>query len=157
MNRFFMLVTAPFIGLLIILLSISHHTNVVYNTDHAIPETTWTDTARTIATKLDAANDTAKYTTESIHKVASIYQKTTSIMNTIEKQTTTQAARPEKIYNSRITKRLGPPLQRIDSNNLTLELYRIQQGTYNGYAMKVDLKTPNAMKMVLGYDKLGSA
>ncbi|KAF4325463.1 hypothetical protein G195_000898 [Phytophthora kernoviae 00238/432] len=70
-------------------------------------------------------------------------------MSTLVQKATVQAARPETIYNQRISSKLGVPFERIDSDRLTIELYRVNPGPYKGYAMKIKLKDPTAMKMAL--------
>ncbi|WP_018756161.1 phosphodiester glycosidase family protein [Paenibacillus terrigena] len=157
MNRVFMLASAPFIGMLLFMLFAAHPVSIKYEADPLPPQTELMKATNLLGEQLDQAGKTAQFTITSIRKVATIYQKTTSTMNSIVKQSATQAARPEKIYNTRITKRLGSPKERIDSNNITMELFRINQDTYNGYALKIKLKDPKAMKMVLGQDKVGKS
>jgi len=157
MNRVFMLASAPFIGMLLFMLFAAHPVSIKYEADPLPPQTELMKATNLLGEQLDQAGKNAQFTITSIRKVATIYQKTTSTMNSIVKQSVTQAARPEKIYNTRITKRLGSPKERIDSNNITMELYRINQDTYNGYALKIKLKDPKAMKMVLGQDKVGKS
>lgn len=155
MNRIFMLVSAPFLGMLFYLLASSYPTEIIYETKAPAPPTEWKASTDAINTTLDESSATAKFTIHSIRKVATLYQKTTTTMNAIVKQSTVQAARPEKIYNTRITKRLGSASERVNSENITMELYRLNQSTYEGYAVKIKLKDPNAMKMVLGHDTVG--
>ncbi len=65
--------------------------------------------------------------------------------------------RPEIIYNRRITAKLGAPFERVESDRIRIELYRVNPGVYQGYAMKVKLKDPAAMQMSLGRDQMGGS
>ena len=70
-------------------------------------------------------------------------------MSTLVQKASAQADRPEKIYNNRISSKLGVPFERVDSDRLTIEMYRVNPGSYKGYAMKIKLKDPTAMQMAL--------
>ncbi|MEK5475369.1 phosphodiester glycosidase family protein [Paenibacillus sp. FSL R5-0407] len=156
-NRFFLLATGPLLGLLIALFiggaNIDlNRDKVSFAPDSEIPQVTGQ-----IAQKLDAAEGAAKLTASSIKETAELYHKTTSTMSTIVETAQQSANRPEVIYNKRITVKLGTPFQTIQSDKIRIELYKVNPGTYKGYAMKVKLKSPDAMKMSLGKDKLGGA
>ena len=49
------------------------------------------------------------------------------------------------------------PIERIRSDKLEIDVYPVKERYYEGFAMKVNLRSPDAMKMVLGKDKLGEA
>ncbi|GGA38499.1 phosphodiester glycosidase family protein [Paenibacillus physcomitrellae] len=158
-NRFFLLATAPFLGFLLTLWISSH--SLDWNTGNTLFEsqedTTIVEKTRSISAGLSQAEETAHYTVSTIKKTANLYTQTTKAMNDIVKTTKEQAARPETIYNKRIVSRLGVPFQTFQSDRIRLELYKLNSGTYQGYAMKVKLKDASAMKMVLGNDSLGGS
>lgn len=156
-NRFFLLIIGPFIGLFIGLLisgatiqlqsinpSLNEHEALSGQLDH-------------ISANLVDSEELAHSTSASMKKTAELYNKTTSAMTSIVQITKKTADRPEAIYNTRITTKLGTPYASIQSDKIRIELYKVRPGTYEGYAMKIKLKSPDAMKMVLGKDKLGSA
>lgn len=156
-NRFFLLATGPLLGLVLALLiggaGIAWKTDVEGLTQETnIPEVT-----SSIGKDLAQAEEAAKLTASSLKETAELYHKTTETMASIKKTAAYTANRPEAIYNKRITAKLGTPYQTIQSDNIRIELYKINPGTYKGYAMKVKLKSPDAMKMTLGKDVFGGA
>ncbi|MBR2566381.1 MAG: phosphodiester glycosidase family protein [Paenibacillus sp.] len=148
-NRFFMLALAPFIGLVLCLLFFRPELEAKPIIPANLPEDTVTSQTQAISKELAGAKDAAVQTSSSIKKTTQLYNKTTSTMSTIVQKATVQAARPETIYNKRITSKLGIPLERVNSDRITIELYRVNPGIYTGYAMKIKLKDPSAMQMAL--------
>lgn len=156
-NRFFLLVTAPFVGLFIYLLFSLGPLHIQVDTAAYVPADTLKPHTDSLLKELDKADKTVKLTISSISKTSRLYKQTTSAMNAIEATAKSQAGRPEFIYNKRITSKLGAPIERVDSERIRIELYKVNPGVYNGYAMKVKLKDPSAMGMSLAKDKLGSS
>ena len=148
-NRFFMLALAPFIGLIICLLLLRPPLEPGELIHSGLSEETITPQTRAIRQELAGAKEAAVQTSSSIKRTTELYNRTTSTMSTIVQSASVQAARPETIYNQRISSKLGVPIERVNSDRLTIELYRVNPGTYKGYAMKVKLKDPTAMKMAL--------
>jgi exopolysaccharide biosynthesis protein len=68
-----------------------------------------------------------------------------------------QASRPTAIYDQRVTAKLGTPIRTASSGNIELKLFNLDGDRYSGYALKVNLKSDKAMKMVIGKDKAGSS
>lgn len=156
-NRFFLLMTGPLLGLLIAMLISGTSLHVQQK---PVPFTVNTDipaTAAAISGQLDQAEEAAQTTISSIKKTAELYNKTTSTMSKIVQSSQKAAKRPETIYNNKITSRLGSPYKTVESDRIRLELFTVNPDTYQGYAMKVKLKSPDAMRMTLGKDKLGSS
>lgn len=156
-NRFFLLASAPLLGLLIALLISSSIINWDHQQEVITPKSDILTTTGTIAEGLSQAEVMAQSTISSIQTTAELYHKTTSTMTSIVKLTQQAADRPGNIYNDRISSKLGTPFQTIDSDKIRIELYKVNPGTYKGYAMKIKLKSPKAMKMTLGNDKLGGS
>lgn len=153
----FMLAIAPFIGMLLGMWLLTKPPQLALNFEEFVSTKSVTEQSSVIKKELDVAADAAKQTISSIEETAKLYQQTTTAVNTILKTAKTQAARPEHIYNRRITSKLGAPIETVNSDRIRIELYKINPGTYNGYAMKVKLKDPSAMTMSLGTGKPGSA
>ncbi|MNW40099.1 hypothetical protein D3C74_172050 [compost metagenome] len=156
-NRYFLLATGPLLGLLIALLISGTGIDWQREPDLLAPNIEITSTTTQVAKSLDQARVNAETTTSAIQNSTELYHKTTATMSTILKTAQTTASRPETIYNRRITSKLGSPFGTLQSDKVRIELYKINPGTYKGYAMKVKLKSPDAMKMTLGKDKLGGA
>ncbi|WP_410769836.1 phosphodiester glycosidase family protein [Fontibacillus sp. BL9] len=156
-NRFFLLATGPLLGLLIALFIGGAGIEFHHGTQSFVPDSQIPQVTGAIAQRLDEAEGAAKLTASSIQETAELYHKTTATMSSIVETAQQQAKRPETIYNKRITAQLGSPYQTIQSDKIRIELYKVNPGTYKGYAMKVKLKSPDAMKMSLGKDKLGGS
>lgn len=157
MNRTFMMIVAPFLGMLIWML-ISTLSITVEPVSHEPIAIDFIHEKQTkISDDLDQAKETAVHTVDSVKQVSQLYSQTTNTMNQIVSTASIQSKRPEIIYNKRITAKLGTAIDSVSSDKIKAELYRINQPTYNGYAMKVKLNDPNAMKMTLGKDKFGGS
>ncbi|AHV96579.1 phosphodiester glycosidase family protein [Paenibacillus sabinae] len=156
-NRFFMLVTAPFIGLLVCLAFYKPSLTLNLETQRFAPSEGPVQLTAGIKDQLDQARSTADYTMRAVSDSAKLYRETTAAMNSIVVKAKTQAGRPGVIYNRRITARLGFPYETITSSRIAIELYRVNPGTYTGYAMKIKLKDKNAMTMSLGAEGPGSS
>ncbi|KGP80773.1 MULTISPECIES: phosphodiester glycosidase family protein [unclassified Paenibacillus] len=148
-NRLFMLALAPFVGLILCMLLFRPPIEPGDFIDSGLTEETVTPRTQAISQELAGAKEAAVQTSSSIKRTTQLYNQTTSTMSTIVQKAAVQAARPETIYNQRISSKLGVPYERIDSDRLTIELYRVNPGPYKGYAMKIKLKDPTAMKMAL--------
>ncbi|MDK8188889.1 phosphodiester glycosidase family protein [Paenibacillus sp. UMB7766-LJ446] len=148
-NRLFMLALAPFVGLILCMLLFRPPIEPGDFIDSGLTEETVTPRTQAVSQELAGAKEAAVQTSSSIKRTTQLYNQTTSTMSAIVQKATVQAARPETIYNQRISSKLGVPFERIDSDRLTIELYRVNPGPYKGYAMKIKLKDPTAMKMAL--------
>lgn len=145
-NRFFMLLTAPLIGLLIVLWA--HQPKLILDLDtgqFAAAPGPLEQTAL-LKQELLAAQDSASYTIDAIGATAHLYNQTTNAMNSLVTTAAAQVSRPELIYNRRITAKLGIPADVISSDRITIELYRLNPGNYKAYALKIRLKDAAAMK-----------
>ncbi|MDR0268759.1 phosphodiester glycosidase family protein [Paenibacillus sp.] len=156
-NRFFLLATAPFLGLFLFMLFSFSSMHLEIDTAPYVPEQTLAKQTAELKQNLDKADQAVQVTISSIRKTSALYKQTTAAMNQIVNKAQTQAKRPEYIYNRKITSKLGTPFERIESDRIRLELYKVNPGVYRGYAMKVKLKDPKAMQMSLGLDQVGGS
>lgn len=155
-NRWFMLAIAPFIGVALCIWLLQEPPRLQLDVSAYAPDSELTKETKTITEGLDQAALTVDKTVASIEKTGRLYQQTTTAMSTILKKTEQQALVPERLYNRRITAKLGTATERVNSDRINIELFKVNPGTYHGYAMKVKLKDPNAMTMSLGSGKSGS-
>ncbi|MGN7761016.1 phosphodiester glycosidase family protein [Paenibacillus sp. 22594] len=156
-NRFFMLLTAPFFGLLLCLWWYQPPLDLNLGTGKFTAEPGPVKETAALLTDLTAAQASASTTIGSIGASAKLYNQTTNAMNALVHMAKSQTPRPEQIYNRRITSRLGIPADVVQSDRITIELYRLNPGNYTAYALKVKLKDPTAMKMSLAGDGKGAA
>ncbi|AIQ12124.1 phosphodiester glycosidase family protein [Paenibacillus durus] len=156
-NRFFMLVTAPFIGLLLCLSLYRPSLTLNLETQRFSPSAGPVQLTSGIKDQLGTAQASATYTIKSVSASAKLYKETTAAMNALVDKAMTQAGRPQSIYNRRITAKLGFPYDVINSSRIRIELYRVNPGNYTGYAMKIKLKDKAAMTMSLGQAGPGSS
>ncbi|WP_025690636.1 phosphodiester glycosidase family protein [Paenibacillus zanthoxyli] len=156
-NRFFMLVTAPFIGLLLCLSLYRPSLTLDLETQRFSPSAGPVQLTSGIKDQLGTAQASAAHTMKSVSASAKLYKETTATMNALVDKAVTQASRPALIYNRRITAKLGFPFDVINSSRIRIELYRVNPGDYTGYAMKIKLKDKAAMTMSLGQEGLGGS
>jgi exopolysaccharide biosynthesis protein len=161
-NRFFLLATAPFLGLAIWLaaagpgLTLTLSGEAYPDPDLPAPPAIGTLTAD-VAAGLDTAIGLARETSESLRRDAELYARATAEAGRLAELAAAQVGKPYAIYDRRITARLGQPVEQISSNRITAQLFHIKAQNFNGYALKVKLKSNQAMRMVLGRDELGGA
>lgn len=157
LNRFFLLVTAPFLGMLIWLLSATFSVqihDIVMTPKSAIQ---LQDEVQRSEQSLVKAQAVATIVKNSVEKFMQLYEKSNADMSEILKTAKAQAARPDQIFDSRISKQFGKPIRSVNSDNIQINLYTYSTSNYKGYALKVNLKSDQAMKMVLGQDKVGGS
>ncbi|ULO05991.1 phosphodiester glycosidase family protein [Paenibacillus sp. 19GGS1-52] len=156
-NRFFLLLTAPFFGLLLCLwwyqppLQLNLDVGQFSPIDGPVQETA------VLQKELTLAQKAASYTIDSVSASAKLYKETTTAMNALVSTAKAQNSRPERIYNNRITAKLGIPSEVISSDRITIELYRLNPGNYKAYALKIKLKDATAMTMSLAESSSGGA
>jgi exopolysaccharide biosynthesis protein len=159
-NRVFLLACAPFIGVLLWLLSMQAHITLPPLErpsfgDAGTPGLA--DISGVIDQKLQKATADAGQTKSVLEKFYQIYEQSSAMVSDMLKVATAQAARPSIIFDQRIAAKLGSPIRQVSSANIDLKLYNLDGDRYNGYALKVNLKSDKAMKMVLGQDKVGGS
>ncbi|MHA6482718.1 phosphodiester glycosidase family protein [Paenibacillus sp. strain BS8-2] len=161
LNRTALLAFSPFVGILIWLLvsqltiqlaeldsATSSSTDMLLQSDARIAE---------LSGGLDAARETAVGTSESIKAQLDLYNRTNAEMAAISKLAASQAVRPLAIYDAKITAKLGKPSATINSDKLRAQLFYLNNGVFKSYAVKIKLKSDNAMKMVLGGSEIGQS
>lgn len=160
LNRTVLLACAPFIGLMIWLLATNYDLTLNAGGAGLTPPAKaplLSDYAGEASQGLDEAAVVAKEISQSIKKVSELYAKTNASMNAIMTTAAAQVNRPETIYDRRITRKLGTPIDAVQSDNLRAQLFAIHAQNFSGYALKVKLKSAKAMKLALGRDKLGGS
>jgi len=161
-NRFFLLAAAPFLGLGI-LLAIAGPGLTLALSDEAYPEFNLSAPpapgvlTADVAAGLDAAIGLAGETNESLRREAELYAKASAAAGRLAKLAASQVGKPYAIYDRRITARLGTPIEQVRSNRIAAQLFHVKAQHFTGYALKVKLKSNQAMRMVLGKDELGGA
>lgn len=156
-NRFFMLLTAPLFGLLLCLWLYQPPLQLTLNTAPFAAVPGPVQETEQLQKDLAEAKSKATYTIDSIGASAQLYKQTTNAMNALVSTAAAQVSRPERIYNRRITSRLGIPADVISSDRITIELYRLNPGNYTAYALKIRLKDTSAMTMSLAGDGTGAS
>lgn len=161
-NRTMLLACTPFIGALIWLLSINP--SVTLSSDEMKPNllslsqhTMDTSLHEQTLSQLDNAAITAEATQQAIHKQLQLYQNTNAAMKNIAHTAATQAERPLKLYDQKITSKLGKPASTINSDKLRAQLFYSKESKFNSYLVKIKLKSDDAMTMVLGGNEPGKA
>jgi hypothetical protein len=157
MNRFMLLSGAPFLGILILLFMLHPSMKAGnFNLPAAIPNSVLDQTAD-ISSKLDQAGNDSVLIKTTIERFYQLYDQTNKDVSQLLKLAASQVNRPTAVFDGRIASALGTPIRQASSGNIDVKLYAYYGSTYNGYALKVNLKSNNAMQMVLGNDKLGGS
>jgi exopolysaccharide biosynthesis protein len=156
-NRMFLLASAPFLGLLIWMLFMQTHVALPGLSRPAAGAPSLTNAGADIAAGLDAAKSKAGTTKSVIEKFYQIYEQSSVLTGQMLAVAASQATRPTAIYDQRVTAKLGTPIRSATSGNIELKLFNLDGDRYNGYALKVNLKSDKAMKLVIGKDKAGSS
>lgn len=158
-NRTLLFASAPFVGLLAWLLIGS--VNVGLGED-AFPQAidrpvSLAESSAGVIDRLAKAESDAAITGQMIKKQLKLYNQTNADMKTISAMAKAQATRPYQIYDKRITGKLGKPSATIDTDKLRAQLFYLTTSNFRSYAVKIKLKDPNAMKLVLAGDEAGKA
>lgn len=156
-NRVFLLACAPFVGMLIWLLFVTTSIPIhPWSTAAPIPVSFKQETSTLDSLLTKATNDAAQ-TKSIIQQYFELYEKSTAEVTAALQSATAQIAKPGIIYDARITAKLGSPIRQASSGNIDLKLFALNESNYKGYALKVNLKSDKAIKLVLGKDKMGSS
>ncbi|GAB2698868.1 phosphodiester glycosidase family protein [Paenibacillus thermoaerophilus] len=156
-NRMMLLGTAPFLGMLAWLL-IAGWSLTMPSLD-GIKPTAELDADRAaksaaLASSFDSAAQQAGETGGLLERFYQLYEQSGKTANAMVQTATAAKQRPELIFENRISSVIGRARKHVSGPNIDLKLYPFSQPAYSGYAMKVRLKTGDAMKMVLGQDKV---
>ncbi|MDU0203269.1 MULTISPECIES: phosphodiester glycosidase family protein [Paenibacillus] len=156
-NRVFLLACAPFVGMLIWLLFVTASIPIhPWSTAPAVP-VSFQQESSALDNLLTKATTDAAQTKTIIQKYFELYEKSTAEVTAALQSATAQVAKPGIIYDARITAKLGSPIRQASSGNIDLKLFALSENNYKGYALKVNLKSDKAIKLVLGKDKMGSS
>lgn len=161
LNRTALLALSPFFGILIWLLA-SQMTIQLAGLDGAeFPDSGQPARPEALLAAvgggLDAAREMAVGTGESIKTGIDLYNRTNAEMAAISKLAASQARRPLAIYDAKITAKLGKPSATINTDKLRAQLFYLSNDEFRSYAVKIQLKSGDAMKMVLGGSKAGES
>jgi exopolysaccharide biosynthesis protein len=157
LNRFMLLACAPFFGIFIYLLTIQP---LMKTADFASPvpiEFSLQDEASSVQVMLEQASQDSSLIKSTIEKFYQLYEQTNTDVKSLLTLATSQVSRPTQVFDGRISNVLGKPVRQAISGNIDVKLYAFSDNSYNGYALKVDMKSSKAMKMILGNDKLGGS
>jgi len=148
LNRFFLLVCGPFIGMLIWLGINGFTIRMPELNTSSLELFSVSGQAASIIQNLDIAQQNAIITRGTIETYYQLYEKSASEASAMLAIAAAQVARPHLIFENRVNAVLGRPIRTVSSGNIDLRLYSFKDPNYQGYALKVNLKNGNAMKMV---------
>ncbi|GGG78313.1 phosphodiester glycosidase family protein [Paenibacillus radicis (ex Gao et al. 2016)] len=161
LNRTLLLACTPFLGVLVWLLfadvAVVMGESAFPKLESSAAEGQAPQPAANAVEGLSKAQETASETSQSIKKQIKLYNQTNEEMKQIVNKATTQAKRPYEIYDRIITSKLGKPSGTIDTKNIRAQLFYIEADYFKAYALKLKLKTGEAMQMALGGDRYGGA
>lgn len=158
LNRLMLLVIAPFIGIFIALIVLNNEQP--YEADFAAvdePEAIQSEAYSGTAEALAVSTELAKATRTNIEHSYSKYSETTELVSSIVPDIKKALNYPYAIYDQKLNKKLGTPAATINSNKLKAQLYYKSYDHFQGYLVKIKIKSSNAVNMVLGGDELGDS
>lgn len=157
MNRFFLLVCAPFMGIMIWMMATSWSISLSLPHKASLQLFSISGAAAPVSQGLDKAKTDAVAIGGTIEKTFQQYQQSATDMSVMLQLAVAQASRPEQIFDNRMSAQMGKPVRTITSGNIDLKLYQFSDANYKGHALKVNLKSDSAMKMALAKDKIGNS
>lgn len=84
------------------------------------------------------------------------YEQQQKLLQEMAKKSQQQKQLSEEIYEQQILAKLGTPFETFRSDQVEIKLFDFKEGNYRGYAAKVKLFDPRAIKVVLAKDTLGA-
>jgi len=154
LNRLMLLFIAPFIGILLWLMYVNLQIEVpAMNT--SIENTPIKLDSADLEKKLDEITTKVTNSKSLLDEYKPIYEASALETRNMLQLAAASAALPESIIDGRITSMLGRTVRHEASENLDLKLFVLNEGKYTGYAMKVKLKSDQAMRVVLSKDQIG--
>lgn len=159
MNRTFVFVAAPFVGIMIWLLSTTMQIDLYteHNSKASIPIEDSSELYDIATESLEQSAELATLTKQFIEQGVELYQKTNQEVASIKNLLQSNLQLPYSIYDKRITAKLGKPSATIDSKKMKAQLFYRTETNFKSYLVKIKLKSGDAMKLVLGGDELGDA
>jgi exopolysaccharide biosynthesis protein len=157
-NRTIILASAPFIGIVCFLLYSQLSIQLPDLERFAKTEFSIQSELQKSEQKLDKAKVDAAETRGTIERFYQLYEKSASDVASMAQSADAVVNRPAVIFDNRISTKLGAkPSKQTSSANLDMKLFYLSDPNYKAYALKVDVKSDKALKMVLGNDKIGSS
>jgi len=158
-NRMMLLLSAPFTGMLAVILAL----------DWSLPVPAFDTTPPPLAAPidepivsrmsglLDEARRDAETTGQLIRRFHELYERTSKTAAVMAQTAAAASGLPDVIFDNRIARVVGRPVRTVSGTNSDLKLYVFSTGTFNGYALRVRIKTSAAARMVLGQDRVPGA
>jgi len=159
MNRTFVFVAAPFIGITIWLFFSTMQIDL-FKDQADIPLAPVEDNNvlyENTTSSLAHSSELAILTKQYIEQDVELYKKTNQEVASIKTLLQKSLQLPYSIYDQRITAKLGKPSSTIDSKKLKAQLFYKTETNFKSYLVKIKLKSNDAMKLALGGDELGDA
>ncbi|KAF1085242.1 hypothetical protein SPSYN_01378 [Sporotomaculum syntrophicum] len=150
-NIFFITLLAPFLGLLGgAYLELHQNANLL-----RIPVEKLTPTMTGLAECTLSLEENIGFIRQSAEEQQRQHLENERILEELAHKTGTQKKLSDAIYEQRILKRLGPPIDEYKSEQVEIQVFQLNGLGYRGYIAKIKLYDPGVFNVVLGKDKLG--
>ncbi|WP_019534242.1 phosphodiester glycosidase family protein [Paenibacillus ginsengihumi] len=157
-NRTMLLAGAPFLGIIVFLMIFPLAVQLPERAETAFSRIDLSPALEETLAKLDKTQSDAAQTRATVERFYELYAKSNEAMSSMLKTAEAASQRPTAIFEERVARHLGGKVSRSTStDNIDLKLYYFSEAKYNGYGLKVDLKSDKAMQMVLGNDQVGGS
>jgi len=157
LNRLMLLVSAPFLGVLIAIIIITSHQETTIEPIARVQYSTDAQSYETTVQALSQSKELAKIANTNIESSYSTYHETTTLVGSLLPVINKTLEYPYAIYDKKISSKLGTPSSTINGSKMRAQLYYKSYDNFKGYAVKIKLKSNAAVKMVLGGDEAGES
>lgn len=83
------------------------------------------------------------------------YEQQQQLLEKLAQKSQAQKVVSDKLYEAKIVAKLGTPFDIFTSNKVEIKFFELKENGYRGYAAKVKLLDPAAMRVVLAKDSYG--
>jgi len=157
LNRLMLLVSAPFLGVLIAIIIITSQQETTTQPIARVQHSADAQNYETTVQALSQSKELAKIANTNIESSYSTYHETTTLVGSLLPVINKTLEYPYAIYDKKISSKLGTPSSTINGSKMRAQLYYKSYDNFKGYAVKIKLKSNAAVKMVLGGDEAGES
>ncbi len=148
----FIFLLGPFIGPGVAIMGIDNYTNQM-----SLPAQEISQNIEHLETSISTLHQNAVTVSETAAELEKEYREQEQTLEELASISQGHKEMSDQIYEERILAMLGPPIDSYISDKVNIKVFKLDELGYRGYIAKVKLFDPEAVKVVLGQDQLGSS
>lgn len=158
-NRMMLLLSAPFAGMAAVVFALDWSLAVPAfdTTPPPLAAPTSGPAVSDVSRMLDDARRDGETTGRLIRRFHELYARASATAAGMAQTAEAAAGLPDVIFDNRVARVVGRPIRSVSGPNSDLKLYAFSAGSYDGYALRVRLRSPAAVRMALGQDRVPGA